>query len=320
MTLKNKTILITGGAGYLGKALIKRLYNDNKIIVMSRDEAKHYYLSKEYPNVDFYVGDVADYENFARIGRENSIDIGIFCASLKQIEACDENHEYAMNTILKGAINSRKFAEEFLLSGVYISSDKATAPGTYYGMLKAAAESAFTYKSKRKNTGHDVKLSACRYGNIVFSTGSSYCLMHEAIKNNFPLKLFSDKMTRFYMDVNDAVELILTSLNHSNQIIVPRLKSYLIKDSFEIFAEKFGLKYSLGEPRPNEKLHELMISQEEMARVERHVSEKGTEYFSIGSNANGNNLLFPNNEFSSKDCLISKNELREFLEQRNFFY
>jgi UDP-glucose 4-epimerase len=141
--------------------------------------------------------------------------------------------------------------------------------------------------------------------------------MHDAIKNNYSLTLFSEEMTRFFIKVEDAIDIIKIGLDHSGAVIAPKLKSYNIKDSFELFSEKFGLKYSIGIPRPSEKIHELMISYEESPRVQEVNSLK--EYFLIHQNISNERITLPNNEFSSKDVCISKQELKNFLEQNNYF-
>ena len=110
LPIKNKKIFITGGAGFLGRKLIERLYNDNEIVVYSRDEAKHYSLKSIFPNVRFVLGDIRDKDLITRSSR--GANIGIFAASLKQISACDEYPEEATKTILNGAINSKYAAIE----------------------------------------------------------------------------------------------------------------------------------------------------------------------------------------------------------------
>jgi len=318
MELKNKNILITGGAGYLGKALVKKLHKDNKIVVYSRDEAKHYFLTKEFPNVECVIGDVGDAKRLEEVSGDYEIDTGIFCASLKQIEACDKNPEEAAKTILQGALNSKNVAKSLNFeSACFISTDKACAPSTYYGQLKAAAETSFVYKGKVKN-GLRTRFSSCRYGNVVASTGSAYKLMHDAVEKDYGLTLFSPEMTRFFITVEDAVDLVLISLTHSNQVIIPKLNSYSIKDSFELFAERFGLNYKMGTPRPNEKIHEVMISAEELPRTCPH-SVKNIDYFTLEQSVTGFRSQFANNEFSSRDVVITKDQLRKFLENHNWF-
>ena len=108
--MKNEKIFITGGAGYLGRNIIKRYYKDNVIVVYSRDEAKHYYLKKEFPNITCVIGDVRNYELMKKSSQ--GCTIGIFTASLKQIGAVDQNVEESIKIIIEGAINSRRIAEE----------------------------------------------------------------------------------------------------------------------------------------------------------------------------------------------------------------
>jgi UDP-N-acetylglucosamine 4,6-dehydratase len=141
MELKNKRIFITGGCGFLGKALIKDLYKDNEITVYSRDEAKHYYVKKQYPKVNFVIGDIRNLDLMQRAAKRYNCNVGIFAASLKQIEACDENPEEAIYTIALGAVNSRKVAEDCVFeSAIFCSTDKATSPNLIYGALKLAGD------------------------------------------------------------------------------------------------------------------------------------------------------------------------------------
>ena len=164
-SIKNKKIFITGGAGYLGKELIKHFYSDNQITIYSRDEAKHYFLKKQYPNLNCVIGDVRNYELLKRSSKNN--DVGIFAASLKQIEACHTNYEEAEEVIVKGAFNSRKIAEDHgFESACFISSDKSRSATTIYGAMKYVAGESFISGTS------NVLLSTAIYGNIVNSTGS----------------------------------------------------------------------------------------------------------------------------------------------------
>ena len=108
--MRNEKIFITGGAGFLGRNLVKKLYKDNEITVYSRDEAKHYYMKKDYPSVKFVVGDIRNRDLLIRKSKGHTV--GIFAASLKQIEACNDNYEEAAKTIVDGAFNSRLAAEQ----------------------------------------------------------------------------------------------------------------------------------------------------------------------------------------------------------------
>jgi UDP-glucose 4-epimerase len=130
--MKSKRIFITGGAGFLGKNIINRYYNDNDITIFSRDEAKHYYLKKQYPNINCVIGDVRNYDLLKRVSKGHNV--GIFAASLKQIESVDQNVEEGVEVIVRGAINSRRISEENNFeSACFISSDKSRSATTIYG-------------------------------------------------------------------------------------------------------------------------------------------------------------------------------------------
>jgi UDP-glucose 4-epimerase len=307
--MKNKRIFITGGAGYLGKNLIERLYNDNEIVCYSRDEAKHYLLKKKYPKIKCVVGDI---RNLNRLIREaKNCNVGIFTASLKQISACDENTTEAIDTIINGAVNSRIAAEDNNFeSACFVSSDKACAATTIYGACKFVAEQSFIVNNS------NVPLVSCRYGNVTNSTGSIIPLIKHALENKYKLNLYSEEMTRFMLSINDAINLILDSMqNFSHATVIPNISSFKIKDLFDIYKEKFGLEYSITTPRVGEKIHEVMISEEEAFRTEKH-----NNYFVISpTKTSSNPVSFINKEFSSRDYIVSKDILESVLSKHNFY-
>ena len=310
--LKNNRILITGGAGYLGKHLIERYYPNNEITIYSRDEAKHYYIKKQYPKINCIIGDIADEKNLIKAGKNHNI--GIFAASLKQISAVDQNYEIGSKTIINGAFNSRKCAEENNFeSACFVSSDKSRAATTLYGSMKFVAGESFIINDKKE---YDVNLSTAIYGNVTNSTGSIIPLMWDAINNNYVLELYSEEMTRFMLDIEDAIDVIEVGLGVSGYNVIPITKSYKIKDLFEVFNEEFGLKYKTTQPRISEKIHEIMVSSEEIPRLKKH--EGGNHFLMHHTNVYGD-LTFANNEYSSRDTVISKNELRKVLINNNFY-
>jgi UDP-glucose 4-epimerase len=306
--IKNKKIFITGGAGFLGKNIVKRYYDENEITIYSRDEAKHYYLKKQYPKINCIVGDVRNLDLLLRASKGH--DIGIFAASLKQISAVDENYEEGLDIIVRGAINSRRVAEENNFeSACFISSDKSRAATTLYGSMKFTAGESFIVNSEKSKT----KLSTAIYGNVLNSTGSIIPLIWDSIKNNYILTLYSDKMTRFMINIDEAIDLIETGLSVNGYNVIPNLKSFLVKDLFEIYREEFGLKYETGQPRVSEKLHEMMISKEESPRT-FFDKEKNT-YFMHYKDIHSDNDY----EFTSDKVLVSKNELKDILINYNYF-
>lgn len=303
-----KKIFITGGAGYLGKNLIKRYYDSNEITIYSRDEAKHYYLKKQFPKINCVVGDVRNFDLLKRASHGHNI--GIFAASLKQIEAVDQNVEEAVRVIVDGAINSRRAAEENNFEAAcFISSDKSRAATTLYGAMKFVAGEAFIVNADKSN----VKLSTAIYGNVLNSTGSIIPLMWDAIQKNYSLTLYSTEMTRFMITSAQAIDLIEYGLTLSGYNVIPNIKSFKILDLFEIYKEKFGLMYELGQPRISEKIHEMMFSEEESPRVEAKDGNFLMHYKEV------NTVELPFNNFTSDKVVVSKEELTQILESYEYF-
>lgn len=303
--INNKKILITGGAGFLGKKIIEKLSPQNEITVFSRDESKHYFLKKRFPDVRFLIGDVRDYESLKKASKGQQI--GIFAASLKQIEAVDQNPHEALQTIVNGAFNSRRVAEDQMESACFISTDKSRAATTIYGGMKFVAGESFIINAEQQGC----KLSCAIYGNVLNSTGSIIPLIWDSIKNNYPLKLFGEEMTRFAITSDDAVSLIEEALNVSGFNVIPKLQSVRILDLFKIY-EEFGLKFSIGQPRISEKLHEIMFSSEEAPRVSENNGYYLMHYKSVVNPLNAS-------EYSSKDNPLSRDDLLKLLQKFNFF-
>lgn len=307
--MNNKRIFLTGGTGFLGKEIIKKYINTNEITVYSRDEAKQYYLKKQFPSINCVCGDVRNYDLMYRVSKNH--DIGIFTASFKQIESCHDNYEEANQVIVNGSFNSRRCSEENNFeSACFISSDKSRSATTIYGAMKYVAGESFISNFHKSN----VKLTTAIYGNVLNSTGSIIPLIWDTIKNSRTLQLYSKEMTRFVIDVEEAVDLIEKSLSYSGYNIIPHLNSIKIIDLFEIYKEEFGLKYTISSPRSCEKIHEIMASGDEISRMKK---EDGM-YLMSQQKIYGE-LSFKDNQFSSKDFVMPIQQLNILLKRKNYF-
>tara|TARA_R110002110_G_scaffold213890_2_gene427348 strand:- start:596 stop:1531 length:936 start_codon:yes stop_codon:yes gene_type:complete len=307
--IKSKKIFITGGAGYLGSNIVDRLYKNNDITIFSRDEAKHYFLKKKYPNINCIIGDVRNLKLLDKSSKNH--DIGIFAASLKQIGAVDSNVSESNEIIIQGALNSREISENNLESACFISSDKSRSATTIYGAMKFVAGESFIVNSDKI---HGPNLSTAIYGNVVNSTGSIIPLIWDAIKNDYELTLYSEEMTRFILLIEQSVDLIEFALTKNGYNVIPKPRSIKIKDLFDIYKDKFGLKYKVGVPRISEKIHEILISGEESTRV----TIDGDYYLMHYENTTNKNIL-GGNELSSKNSCISKEILIELLSIHNYY-
>jgi UDP-N-acetylglucosamine 4,6-dehydratase len=306
--LHNKKLFITGGTGFLGRQLISRYYNNNEIVIYSRDEAKQYYLKKQFPNIRCVIGDVRNYD----LMRSASLgcDVGIFTASMKQIDAVSENPTEAARVIIDGALISKRISiENSFESATFISSDKSRSATTIYGAMKFVAGETFIVNSDL----YPVKLSTVIYGNVLNSTGSIIPLIWDSIRRGYSLDLYSKHMTRFLIDIDSAVDVVDYSLRVDGHNVIPKLDSMLIYDLFNIYRDRFGLKYNITTPRISEKIHETMISVEESTRCKTDMNEQ--VYLMHYKNQYHSNPF----EYSSDCKVLSYDELDSLLQKYDYF-
>jgi len=309
----NKKILILGGTGALGKTLTKRYYDHNKIIIFSRDEHKHVYMQREFPNAIYQIGDIKDKESILQALNEYKPDVVINTAALKHVPVCEENPYESVKTNIighKNLIDSVAICNHQIETLMFISTDKACAPINVYGQCKAISERLYVdFANKQK----DIKVCLCRYGNVLESTGSVIPFFKSLLeKGDKSLPITHKDMTRFLLTLEDAVELIDWSYNHPashGNIVIPKIKALKITDIAKSLGRSYGndnirLKY-VG-IRPGEKLHEAMISEEESFRTIDH-----DIYFMITDNIINDTPW----QFSSDWSLMEPDETDEFLKK-----
>ena len=271
---KNKTLLITGGTGSFGNAVLNRFLDTNikEIRIFSRDEKKQEDMRIRLNNskVKFYIGDVRNKESidYAMKG----VDYVFHAAALKQVPSCEFYPMEALKTNVVGTENVINSAiQNTVKKVILLSTDKAVYPINAMGQSKALAEKILVAQSRNGVDGETV-LCATRYGNVMASRGSVIPLFIEQIKNNLPLTVTDPEMTRFLMSVDDAVDLVLYAFEHGNQgdIFVQKAPASTIFDLAialkEIFSAENEVKI-IG-TRHAEKLYETLLTREEMVNSE----------------------------------------------------
>jgi len=264
--LDNKSVLITGGTGSLGNALVSRILNEHptikRLVIFSRDEQKQFEMSQkfhesQYPVIRYFIGDIRDYKRVK--SALNEIDYVIHTAAMKHVHIAEYNPVECIKTNVLGAetlINA--CLESNVEKVVSLSTDKAAAPINLYGATKLTSDKLFiaanNIKGKRK-----INFSVVRYGNVMGSKGSviPYFLKK---KNEGILPITNPKMTRFNISLNEGVDMVFHALNKAwgGEIFIPKIPSYNIIDLAKAIAPE--CKHKIIGIRPGEKIHEEMIT------------------------------------------------------------
>jgi FlaA1/EpsC-like NDP-sugar epimerase len=286
--LEGKRVLITGGTGSLGKVLLHRLLSGSagavaKIIVFSRDEAKQHALRVEYLHrgaatdeiiyqnfarlLEFRIGDVRDFHAVAAALR--GADVVFNAAALKQVPTCEYFPFEAVSTNICGPENIVRAIRDLHLpveTVIGISTDKAVLPVNVMGMTKSIQERIFA----RANLDlPDTRFALVRYGNVLASRGSVIPLFHEQIRAGGPVTITDWRMTRFLLDLNEAVDVVLAATAGANpgETYIPRVPAALIADVAKCLIGDRQIKTVATGIRPGEKLHECLVSAEEAVRT-----------------------------------------------------
>jgi FlaA1/EpsC-like NDP-sugar epimerase len=286
--LENKRVLVTGGTGSLGQVLVRRLLAGDlgmpsKIIVLSRDEAKQHAMRVEYmkkanatdeviyqnfrERLEFRIGDVRDYHSVAMALTE--ADVVFNAAALKQVPACEYFPYQAVMTNIAGPENIARAIRELRIpieTVVGISTDKACKPVNVMGMTKAIQERVFIQANMRCP---DTRFICVRYGNVLASRGSVIPFFHEQIRHGGPVTITTPEMTRFLLSLDEAVDTVFAAVRGgaAGETYVPRVPAARITDIAALLIGDRRIETVITGIRPGEKVHEIMVSEEECHRT-----------------------------------------------------
>ncbi len=280
-SIKNKSILVTGGTGSFGKKFVEfalKELSPKKLVIFSRDEFKQFDMASRFseednPCIRYFIGDVRDRNRLIRAF--SGIDIVIHAAAMKQIVASEYNPTECIATNVLGAQNVIDAAIENGVEKVLaLSTDKAANPVNLYGATKLCSDKLFI-AGNNLSGGQKTRFSAVRYGNVAGSRGSVIPFFKELIASGkTSLPLTHPDMTRFIITLDQSVNLVKTALDEmlGGEIFVPKLPSLKIIDLVPLLGE--GLDVHTTGIRPGEKLHEVMIPAEEI----RNTVDMGMHY------------------------------------------
>lgn len=267
--------LITGGTGSFGKAFTRRLLDGGarRVVILSRDELKQAEMRREFgdPRMRYFIGSVTDLDRCEMAMQ--GVDYVVHAAAMKRVEVCEENPAEAVETNIGG---TKVVAHACIKSGVkravFLSTDKAVAPNTHYGATKLAAERLWTQANvyaARTST----RLCATRYGNVLGSRGSVVPLFRAQAENGGPLTLTDKRMTRFYMRMADALDLVELAFREmrGGEVFVSKIPPASILTVAEAIGNVPTIETGI---RRGEKLHETLIGEDEA----RHTFDHGDHF------------------------------------------
>lgn len=265
--LTGKTILLTGGTGSFGKHFTKRVfeaYQPKKVIVYSRDEHKHFVMNQVFPQykdrIRYFIGNVRDKERLQRAF--DNVDYVVHAAAMKQVPLCEYNAFEAVKTNVQGAQNVAEAAiDKGVKKVIALSTDKAVNPINLYGATKMVSDKVFIGANAYAG-GKDTTFSVVRYGNVAGSRGSVIPFFKMLLDRGETVLPITDyRMTRFWISMDEAVDLVFKALDESRggETYISKIPSFRITDLAEAMNPKGSTK-EVG-VREGEKLHEVMITE-----------------------------------------------------------
>lgn len=275
--LNGKTVLITGGTGSFGRRFAQTLlqrFKLRKLIILSRDEHKQYDMQQEAAFADrdelrYFIGDVRDVDRLRMAMR--GVDCVVHAAALKHVPAAEYNPFECIRTNVNGAENVIMAAIECGVPQVIaLSTDKAVNPINIYGASKLASDKLFVAANTLAGDS-PTRFAVVRYGNVLGSRGSIVPLIRRLVaEGHTSIPLTDDRMTRFWITLDQGIDFVLSSgaLMQGGEIFVPKVPSMTVVDMMEALAP--GLPREVIGIRPGEKLHELLISEDDTAAVVQH--------------------------------------------------
>lgn len=263
--LEGKSILVTGGTGSFGKKFVRYVidhFNPRRVIVFSRDELKQFEMEKEYcdERLRFFIGDVRDRDRLYRAFA--GVDLVVHAAALKQVPACEYNPFEAVKTNVLGAQNIIEAAIDCrVMRVVALSTDKAANPVNLYGATKLCSDKLFIAGNSYAGS-RETRFSVVRYGNVVGSRGSVIPLFKKQRETGV-ITITDPRMTRFWITLDQGVRFVLHCLAnmHGGEIFIPKIPSMNVTDLAEAIAP--GCRQEFIGIRPGEKLHEVMIPEDD---------------------------------------------------------
>jgi len=263
---KNKKILITGGTGTLGKALVTRLVGDNEIIIYSRDEGKQALTFGGDNRIKRVIGDIRDFHKINITMGLHEPDLVIHTAALKRIDDMEIHPDECIKTNVNGSENvARAAALNKVNKCILVSTDKACQPVNVYGSSKFIAERLFTnYDYNSRST----IFSSVRYGNVIASRGSFIPLWLGLLRENKKINVTSLEMSRFLFTLEDAADTVFHALKHSEggEVFIPQIPAYDMKTILSAVEKIHGstIDFNIMGLRPGEKYHEDMLAKTEL--------------------------------------------------------